>query len=53
LLGKLESWGIGPGTQVRSLNLKLDSLTGAQLQELIRKLPDGLTYELDLQKEDA
>lgn len=53
LLGKLETWRIGPGTQVRSLSLRVDQLTGAQLQELIRKLPDGITYELNIEKEDA
>lgn len=52
LLGKVETWGVGTGTQVRSLVLKVDQLTGAQLQELIRKLPDGMTYGLDLEKED-
>ncbi len=53
LLGKVEFWGIGTGTQVRSLTLQVDQLTGAQLQELIRKLPDGMTYGLDLEKEEA
>jgi hypothetical protein len=53
LLGKLESWGISPGTQVRGLSLRVGNLTGAQLQEMIRKLPDGITYELDIEKEDA
>ena len=53
LLGKVETWGIGPGTQVKSLVVRVDSLTGAQLQELIRKLPDGMTYELGLEKENG
>jgi hypothetical protein len=53
LLGKLETWGIGTGTQVRGVALKVDELTGAQLRELIQKLPDGLTYALELQKEDG
>lgn len=53
LLGKVETWGIGAGTQVTSLSLKIDQLTGAQLQELINKLPDGMTYGIDLQKEDG
>ncbi len=53
LLGKVESWGIGTGTQVWSLTLRVDQLTGAQLQELIKKLPDGMTYGLDLEKEKA
>jgi len=51
LLGKIESQGIKPGTQLRSLNVKVEKLTGAQLQELLKKLPDGMTYELGLQKE--
>ncbi len=53
LYGKLETWGIGSGTQIRSLSLKADRLTGAQLQEMIRKLPDGVSYELNIEKEDA
>ena len=53
LLGKVENWGIGTGTQLHSLNLKVDQLTGAQLQELIRKLPDGMTYAMDLEKEEG
>jgi hypothetical protein len=52
LLGKLETWGIGAGTQVRGLSVKVDSLTGAQLKELIGKLPDGITYEMGLEKEE-
>jgi hypothetical protein len=53
LLGKVESWGIGPGTQLRGLNLKVEKLTGAQLQDLLKRLPDGMTYEIGLGKEDA
>lgn len=53
LLGKVETWGIGPGTQLQSFIMKVDKLTGAQLQELIKKLPDGITYELDIEKEDT
>lgn len=51
LLGKTESWGIGPATKIRNVNLKLDPLTGAQLQKLLKGLPDGFSYELDLDKE--
>ena len=51
LLGKVESWGVGPGTQVQDLALKVSSLTGAQLDKLLRTLPDGITYELSLRKE--
>jgi len=53
LMGKVELWGIGPGTQLRGLNLKVEKLTGAQLQDLLKKLPDGMTYELGLNKEEA
>ena len=53
LLGKVETWGIGPGSQLQSFVLKVDKLTGAQLQELIKKLPDGITYEMDIEKEDT
>ncbi len=53
LLGRIESHGIKPGTQIKSLNVKIDKLTGAQLQELLKKLPDGLTYQLDMQKEQS
>ena len=53
LLGKMETWGIGPGSTVRNVTLKLDCLTGAQLQKVIKDLPDGLAYELDLDKEQG
>lgn len=53
LLGKTENWNINPGTRIRSMLLKVDQLTGAQLKELIKKLPDGMTYDLSLEKEDA
>ena len=52
LLGKVESWGITTGTQVQDVQLKVANLTGAQLNDLLRKLPDGITYELILNKEE-
>jgi hypothetical protein len=52
LLGKVEGWGIATGTQVRDIQLKVANLTGAQLNELLKKLPDGITYELTLNKEE-
>jgi hypothetical protein len=52
LLGKVESWGITTGTQVQDVQLKVASLTGAQLNEMLKKLPDGITYELTLNKEE-
>jgi len=52
LLGKVEAWGITTGTQVQNVHLTVASLTGAQLNELLKKLPDGLTFELSLNKEE-
>lgn len=52
LLGKLESWGINPGVKVSNVNISIENLTGAQLQDLIKKLPDGVSYALNLEKED-
>ena len=52
LLGKMESWGIGAGTQVREVSLQAAALTGAQLETLLRRLPDGIEYQLFLQREE-
>ena len=52
LIGKIESWGIGPATRVSDLSIKVSTATGAQLKELLKKLPDGMTFELSLEKED-
>lgn len=51
LIGKLEGWGIGPATQVAEVSIKVSAATGAQLKELLKKLPDGMTFELSLEKE--
>lgn len=53
LIGKLEGWGIGPATSVSEVSIKVSSATGAQLKELLKKLPDGMTFELSLEKEDT
>lgn len=57
LIGKLESWGIGPATHVSEVAIKVrtasgSQLTGAQLKDLLKKLPDGMTFELSLEKKD-
>ena len=52
LIGKLEGWGIGPATPVAEVSIKVSAATGAQLKELLKKLPDGMTFELTLEKED-
>jgi len=53
LIGKTETWGIKPGSQIRNVQLKMSQLTGAQLDQLLKKLPDGITYELSLDKEQT
>jgi hypothetical protein len=53
LLGQVESWGIGPATSVNNVALKIGKMTGAQLQALIKHLPDGVTYALALDKEEG
>ncbi len=53
LIGRIENWGIGPATKVAEVNIKVSTATGAQLKEILRKLPDGLTFELNLEKEEG
>ena len=52
LLGQAERWGINAGTRVRDLSITVGDLTGAQLTRLLRSLPDGITYEMGLRKEE-
>lgn len=52
LIGKLENWGIGPATKVVEVAIKVSAANGAQLKELLKKLPDGMTFEISLEKED-
>ena len=51
LIGKIEGWGIGPATRVAEVSIKVPAATGAQLKELLKKLPEGMTFELNLEKE--
>lgn len=53
LIGKLEGWGIGPATPVTEVTIRVSAATGAQLKELLKKLPDGMTFELSLDKEGS
>ena len=52
LLGEVEKWGISAATNVTNVNLNVSQMTGAQLNELLKKLPDGVTYSLNLDKEN-
>lgn len=53
LIGKLEGWGIGPATPVTEVTIKVTAATGAQVKEMLKKLPDGMTFELSLEKDDT
>jgi hypothetical protein len=53
LIGKVEGWGVGPASSLHDLSIKVGLLTGAQLQKLLRSLPDGMTYELSCEKEEG
>ncbi len=52
LIGKLETWGVGPATRVNEVSIKVSAASGAQIKELLKKLPDGMTFELSLEKEE-
>ncbi|MBR0946837.1 MULTISPECIES: DUF499 domain-containing protein [Bradyrhizobium] len=52
LIGKIEGWGIGPASKVAEVSIKVPTATGAQLKDLLKKLPEGMTFELNLEKED-
>jgi len=53
LLGEVEKWGITAATNVTNVNININvsQMTGAQLTDLLKKLPDGVTYSLNLEKE--
>lgn len=51
LLGEVEKWGISAATSVSNVNINVTQMTGAQLNELLKKLPDCVTYSLNLEKE--
>ena len=51
LLGEVEKWGITAATNITNININVSQMTGAQLTDLLHKLPDGVTYSLNLEKE--
>lgn len=52
ILGKIESWGITPSTKISNITISVDTLTGAQLKELIKKMTDSFSYGISLERED-
>lgn len=51
LLGHVESWSVGPATPLTNVALRIGKMTGAQLQQLLKNLPDGVTYALEAEKD--
>jgi len=52
-IGKLEAWGVTPATQITDISISISSATGAQLQDLLKKLPEGMTYGISLFKDQG
>jgi Protein of unknown function (DUF499) len=52
-IAQLESWGIGPATPLQEVELRIASATGAQLKDVLKKLPDGLSFDLSLEQEES
>ena len=46
LLDQVGAWGIVANTKMESLTITASKLTGQQLIDLLKKLPDGTKYEL-------
>ncbi|HLP43276.1 MAG TPA: DUF499 domain-containing protein [Fibrobacteria bacterium] len=53
LLDRLERERINAGSRLRRVSIQVDDLTGAQLQKLVKDLPDGLRFQLEMDKEEA
>jgi Protein of unknown function (DUF499) len=51
LLGEVEKWGVNPATNLTNVNINISQMTGAQLADLLKKLPDGPMFSLSLDKE--
>ena len=51
LLGEVEKWKISPATNLANININISTMTGAQLTQLLKNLPDGAAYGLNLEKE--
>ena len=51
LVGELERWGISATTPLTEITLKITEANGAQIKELLTKLPDGMRFALHLKKE--
>uniref|UniRef100_UPI0035C7BE89 DUF499 domain-containing protein n=1 Tax=Methylorubrum thiocyanatum TaxID=47958 RepID=UPI0035C7BE89 len=52
LIGQLETWRIKPATRVRNVKVTVGEATGAQIDALIKKLPDGLIFGIEMEAEE-
>lgn len=52
LIGKLEGWNIGAATPVKEVTIKIAEANGAQVKDILKRLPDGMTFEISLEKEN-
>jgi hypothetical protein len=52
LIGKIEEWNIGPATAIHEILIHVSDASGAQLKDLLKKLPDGMMFSLSLEKEE-
>ncbi|MDR2561287.1 MAG: DUF499 domain-containing protein [Holophagales bacterium] len=48
LLGNMETWGVMPNSITEKITLSISCATGAQLKEIIKKLPEDSSCELKL-----
>lgn len=51
LLGDLRSWGIGSGNNLVQVRLRMDGISGKDLEEVLKKLPAKLTIALEVDQE--
>lgn len=52
MMGSIEAKGIQPSTRVRKVSLQVEALTGAQLKDLVQRLPDGTRIGLSAEVEE-
>jgi len=51
LMGRIEDWGVKPNTVVEKISLSVTDVTGAELKTILSKLPESVSYTLDVQIE--
>jgi hypothetical protein len=51
LLGQIEKWGVKRESTVTAISLKMEKMNGVQLNELLKNLPNGVQYTLELEQE--